>query len=300
MPSEESLPHRLHWRPGHPRSWTIESTAIDLDASIQRLIIVSDLHAYREPLEAVDLYLGELTDQYRVFVNGDLFEGGVDAAATVEWVRRHATGRTTRGNHDSRVFAYRSNQVDQDPPSQWAPDGELGSYETLGSDQVQFVADLPDQLMVRWRDKKICVLHGHQNAKDTNYTSWRSTVDQLMDTFHDTGVDLTVISHTHYPFVRERDGSWLANCGSVSVPICRFRTADGAIENRCAEDDSVSSDDAQCSFLNITESGGALDVQIVRFDYDRRGMLDRYSRHDGLSMSPALRERWILQAFHGT
>ncbi|MDP7349104.1 MAG: hypothetical protein QF735_12750, partial [Phycisphaeraceae bacterium] len=67
MPSEESLPHRLHWRPGHPRSWTIESTAIDLDASIQRLIIVSDLHAYRESLEAVDLYLGELTDQYRVF-----------------------------------------------------------------------------------------------------------------------------------------------------------------------------------------------------------------------------------------
>jgi hypothetical protein len=52
--------------------------------------------------------------------------------------------------------------------------------------------------------------------------------------------------------------------------------------------------------LNITESGGALDVQIVRFDYDRRGMLDRYTRHEGLNMAPALRERWILQAFHGT
>ncbi len=300
MPSEESLPHRLNWRPGHPRCWSIESTAIDLDASIQHLIIVSDLHAYREPLKAVDQYLGELSDDYRVFVNGDLFEGGMDAAATIEWARSHATGRTTRGNHDSRVFAYRSNQVDQDPPGQWAPDGELGSYETLEPDQIQFVVDLPDQLMVSWRGKKIRILHGHQNDKNTNYTSWMSTVDQLMDTFHDTGVDLTVIGHTHYPFVRERDGSWLANCGSVSIPIYRFRTADGEIENRCAEDDTIPNDDVRCSFLNITESGGALDVQIVRFDYDRRGMLDRYVTHEGLNMSPALRENWILQAFHGS
>ena len=47
-----------------PKRQSAESTSVDLDASIQRLIVVSDLHAYREPLEAVDCYLGELTDDY--------------------------------------------------------------------------------------------------------------------------------------------------------------------------------------------------------------------------------------------
>ena len=70
-----------------PKHQTAKSTSVDLDASIQRLIVVSDLHAYREPLEAVDRYLGELTGDYRVFVNGDFFDGGMDPVATMEWVR---------------------------------------------------------------------------------------------------------------------------------------------------------------------------------------------------------------------
>ncbi len=274
-------------------------TTLDVDASIERLIVVSDLHAYREPLQAIDRYLGELTHSRKVFVNGDLFQGGLDAAETVEWVRQHATGRTTRGNHDSRVSAYLNNQTAEESPALWAPDGELGSYRTLSPEQLQFVADLPDQLMVRWRDQRIRILHGHWNPTGTKRTSWRSTTDQLMEDFLDTQVALTVIGHTHYPFARKQGDSWVANSGSVSVPICRFRTAeDESIVNRCAEDDGVGDDDAQSSLLSISESGGELDVQIVRFDYDRQGLLSRYSGHDDLKMPFELRKVWITQAFH--
>ena len=288
---------RLHWRPGQPRAWQIESQEIELDDSIDRLIVVSDLHAYREPLAAVDAYLDMLSGTYRVVVNGDLFEGGVDAGATVDWVRARASGWMTRGNHDSRIFAYLAQATDQDPASQWKLDGELGSYQTLSREQLEFVAELPDQLIVRWRDRAIRILHGHQNARNSDYTKWTATPDQLGEMFHDAQVDLTVIGHTHYPFVRQLDGARLANSGSVAVPINRWRQT-GPIHNRCAVDDSVANDDVRCSLLSITEDAGALAVEIVRFDYDRRGLLDRYARYTDLSLPMSLRKVWILEAFY--
>ena len=288
---------RRHWRPGQPRTWEIGSQEIELDDSVDHLIVVSDLHAYREPLAAVDAYLDSLSGPYRVVVNGDLFEGGIDATATVDWARARASGRTTRGNHDSRIFSYLAKETDSDPPSQWKLDAELGSYQTLSAEQLAFVEELPDQLMLRWRGRAIRILHGHQSPKLTDYTDWRSTTDQLMERFYDSQVDLTVIGHTHYPFVRQRDGAWLANSGSIAVPINRWRTT-GPIHNRCATDDSVPDDDARCSLLSVTQNAGQLTMQIVRFDYDRRALLDRYALHTDLSLPMSLRKVWIMNAFH--
>jgi hypothetical protein len=77
MPTEQSPPQQLNRRPGPPHTWSIESTAVDVDGSVERLVVVSDLHAYREPLDAVDGYLSELTDVYQLFVNGGILEGGM-------------------------------------------------------------------------------------------------------------------------------------------------------------------------------------------------------------------------------
>ncbi len=283
---------RLHWRPGKPRAWEIESQEIELDDFIERIIVVSDLHAYREPLAAVDAYLDTLNEAYRVVVNGDLFEGGVDAPTTIDWVRARASGRTTWGNHDSRIFAYLAQETDQDPPSQWKQDGELGSYKTLSAEQLEFVAELPDQLMIRWRGRTIRILHGHQNPGNPGYTPWMATPDQLMELFHDSQVDLTAIGHTHYPFVRQRGGSLLANSGSVATPIYRWRDT-GPIHDRCADGDSVSDDGAYSSFLSIKQGGEALAVEIVRFN----GLLDRYTHYSDLNMLMLARRELILNAF---
>ncbi len=287
---------RVHWRPSQPCTWQMESHEIELDDSVDRLIVVSDLHAYREPLAAVDAYLDSLSETYKVVVNGDLFEGGIDAAATIDWVQAHASGRTTRGNHDSRIFAYLAQETDRDPPAQWKLDGELGSYQKLSAEQLQFIADLPDQLMVYWRGKTIRVLHGHRSPKRPDYVDWRSTPDQLMELFHESYVDLTAIGHTHYPFVRQQHGAWLVNSGSIAAPINRWRDT-GPVHNRCASDESIPDDDTHCSFLSITHKAGELVTEIIRFDYDRRGLVDRYAKCTGLSQPISLRRVWMLQAF---
>src|SRR5688572_9830082 len=81
----------------------------------------------------------------------------------------------------------------------------------LDDKDIRFIAELPDQLMVRWRGKAVRILHGHQNPINPDYTAWRSTPDQLTELFFDSTVNLTVIGHTHHPFIRKRANSCLAN-----------------------------------------------------------------------------------------
>ncbi len=290
-------PARIPWRPDEPRTWPLATTPVDVDASIDRLVVVSDLHSSREPIEALDARLAEIAERFQIFVNGDLFEGGIDPVYAVDWTARHAPGRTTRGNHDSRVFRYLRGQTCDEPDGQWAADGELAAYEQLDDRQLRFVEHLPDALLIRWRGHTIRMLHGHQNLKDDRYTNYRLSPGKLMDIFGDPGVDLTLIGHTHYPFVLERRGARLANSGSVSAPLCRFRNAERRVVNRCADDPSVPDDDSQSSFLVISERDGHLHIGIERFDYDRERLLARCAAIEGLSMPAAARRRLVLEGF---
>lgn len=280
-----------------PRTWEIEAERVSLDDSVERLVILSDLHSHREPLEAVDSYLGGLNERYEVFVAGDIFEGGLDAAATVEWVQRRAMGRTVRGNHDSGVFEYVVADDCERAAHSTQPDSEWSGYGQLSADQISFVVGLPDELVVQWRGMTIRILHGHQNHNNPDYTPWKSTPDQLMRLFHDPDFDLTVIGHTHFPFVREADGSLLANCGSSAVPICRFRLADGTTEDRCAAEGYLARDCCDPSLLTVTQSGGGLVAEVVHFDYDRRALLQRYSGRTDTTMPYRFREVWVTQGF---
>ena len=113
---------------------------VEVDPAVQRLVVVSDLHAYREPLEALDQRLAQFTEPFVVFVNGDIFEGGIDGRFALEWTMLRAAGRTTRGNHDSAIVEY----LDIDPSQRdsAAADTELGAYRQLSADQLEFVRAL--------------------------------------------------------------------------------------------------------------------------------------------------------------
>ena len=41
---------------------------------------------------------------------------------------------------------------------------------------------------------------------------------QILEWFADTGVDLTVVAHTHYPFVMDRDGARVAHLRASGRP----------------------------------------------------------------------------------
>ena len=267
---------------------------VDVDPAVQRLVVVSDLHGYREPLEAIDHRLGELTGPYLVFVNGDIFGGGIDGRFAVDWTMRHATGRTTRGNHDSAIFEY----LDAGPSlsERAAADTELGAFRELAPDQLEFVRALPDVLQVRWRGRALRLMHGHFNLRTPEGANWRLTPAELTERFGDPAVDLTVIGHTHYPFVSHGGQAAVANSGSVAAPLFRYLNDAGQEVDRRAADPNLSVNDTRPSFLTIVEAGDQLQPTVQRFDYDRTKLLERHAAEDNLYMPLETRRAWIMDA----
>jgi len=267
---------------------------VEVSAATERLVIVSDLHGYREPLEAIDRWLNQVSEPFLVFVNGDIFEGGIDGLYAVEWTMRRALGRTTRGNHDSAIFEYLGAEP---PPGERAPgDTELGAYLEMTQDQLAFVQSLPDILDVHWRGHSLRLMHGHFNVRTPEPTNWRLRPAELSDLFADPAVDLTVIGHTHYPFVSQGAAGALANPGTVAAPLFRYRDPSGREIDRRVDDPDLSISDNRPSFLSVTEADGRLQPTIERFDYDREGLLSRHAARDGLKMPLDIRRAWITKA----
>ena len=266
---------------------------VEVAPAIQRLVIVSDLHAYKEPLDALDQRLDHLSEPYLVFVNGDIFEGGIDGRYALEWAMRRAAGRTVRGNHDSAIHEY----LDADPSvaDGAALDTELATYRRLSPDQLEFVKSLPDVLDVRWRGQTLRLMHGHFNLRTPGSTNWRLPPADLADLFADPAIDLTVIGHTHYPFVSHGAAGVLANPGSVAAPLFRYLDPSGREIDRRADDSNLSIDDNRSSFLTVTETAGQLRPKIERFDYDRATLLRRHAAHSNLRMPLEIRRAWIME-----
>ena len=271
----------------------VKRIIVGVDSSVERLIVVSDLHAFSEPLQEIDSYLDQLADRYQVFANGDLFSAGVDSAETVDWVRWHASGRTTRGNHDLSVSREIRRPASEASETVWPDDSEYGNHAKLSDDQLRFARELPDQLLIQWRGKLIRMMHGHGSLLNASDVDWKLRPDQLFPFFRDTGVDLTLVAHTHFPFVHERDGFLLANSGSVAGSLFRLHGRSGEMIDRSEGYDYPIRRGNKSSFLSITERNGSLTVEIVWFDYDRQGLLDRYGEQEGLGLPFSARRAWI-------
>ena len=96
---------RADWNPGDERTWDPEVASVVVSDEIDRLVVVSDLHAYREPLEVLDQHFQAQPIVSQVLVNGDILEGGLDAIETVAWVRKP---RSSSRPHHCRTSSPRS------------------------------------------------------------------------------------------------------------------------------------------------------------------------------------------------
>ena len=293
MPSDHNAAGASGARASRPPIGRV-TAEVEVDPAVQRLVVVSDLHAYREPLEALDQRLAQLTEPYVVFVNGDIFGGGIDGRFALEWTMRRAAGRATRGNHDSAIVEYPD--IDPSQRDRAAADTELSAYRQLSADQLAFVKSLPDVLNVRWRGHTLRLMHGHFNLRTPDATNWRLTPSELTERFGDPAVDLTVIGHTHYPFVSHSADGAVANPGSVAAPLFRYLSEAGQEIDRRADDPNLSVDDTRPSFLSVSEIGGNLQPTIERFDYDRAKLLERHAAEGNVRLPLEIRRASIMDA----
>lgn len=266
----------------------IRTKEIKIDDSVGRILVLSDLHSFAEPLAALDEIAGSSPDEPCIVIAGDLFCAGPHPAETVEWVRRRAEDRVALGNHDEGTLR------GAEEPALQPPYTEPGAYQRLSADQIEYLRSLPHILHLEWKGFRIRVMHGHFcfSERDVCGVSWMARPSELLERFPDPAFDLTAVAHTHYPFVAERQGTLVANCGAVSGLLLGLLHEDGSITPWGDEETFTPPKEIYSTFLSVTSADDGLEVQIEKFDYDRRGAIEslRAIGDPGIEN----RERWLL------
>jgi len=232
-----------------------------VDNSIESLVVMSDLHAYTEPLIEIDKFLAALPCPFQLIANGDFFMGGLRPAETFDWVCERAGDFITLGNHDEGTLR----GGDAEAPSHT----ESGAHQRLAQSRFEFLNRCPHRLELDWRGKRIHVLHGHRTPGGRN-SSWMARREKVIADFANPDVDLTLTGHTHFPFIYRSQNLFHANSGSTSGIILRIRTKEGALTERPR---SPQEEDIRPSFLVVTEQTGELNVEIRRFTFDQVAVL---------------------------
>lgn len=247
-------------------SGLITSASHRLDDGIEQLVVISDVHGHLQPLQLIDEILAGYDRKTQVIFNGDMFYGGPWPINVLEWVMKNAGELATLGNHDEAMLRCEASISKKEPPFT-----EAGTYQLLSEAQLEYIGNRPHRLELNWRGKRIVLMHGHITP-DGAHGSWRSSPDQQAAVFVARGPDAYLLGHTHYAFVGQYSGSFLANSGSVSVPIVAVKSGDG-LHAQSGRSGLDSSDDRRSSFIRISESKSELSVELVRFDYDRDAAL---------------------------
>ena len=255
---------------------------VDIDDGIDRLLIVSDLHGYLGPLDMIDRAVADADGSVRIIASGDYFAGGCHPVETLDWVRSRAGECAVLGNHDELVQA----GAEGDHPLY----SEAGAFVQLDESQIEYLRNLPHALELRWRGFRIRILHGHRTL-DEQGVPWTAKPRELLEHFGDASVDLTVLGHTHYPFVHHEDGLGVANSGSVSMVIFGSKQADGMIVPQGDEPVFKSESGIYSTFMWIAVEKGELLATIELFDYDREQALQD-SRAAG-DPNLQLRQVWL-------
>src|SRR5687768_8220689 len=227
-----------------------------LDDAIDRLIVVSDIHAHLQPAVALDEMRQRIGERHQIVFNGDLCFGGVRPAEVVQWVRAVAGPLATLGNHDEAMLT--KTEADAAPPYT-----EAGAYQRLSGDERRYCRELPHRLILEWRTKRIVLMHGHVTP-DGKPASWQATPEEQASLFDDESADLCLMGHTHYPYTLRRGHRQFANSGSMAAII--LATVDG-VAFRPQSGRPTLEPDADCrpSCLLVTHDPNDLVVEIARF-----------------------------------
>jgi putative phosphoesterase len=171
-----------------------------------RICIISDLHANFEALSALPRDYDEL------WVLGDLVNYGPDPAATIEFVRSHAS-TVIRGNHDNAVGFGADCRCS--PRFRAMADATKDyTVSVLSREEKQFLRELPT-CACRQIDGQIFFLC-HATPADLLY-EYRPPNSPLwaLEEESSSGADVILAGHTHLPFCRTFGERTVVNPGSL-------------------------------------------------------------------------------------
>ncbi|MGC2160719.1 MAG: metallophosphoesterase family protein [Silvibacterium sp.] len=171
-----------------------------------KIAIIADIHANFAALRAFPEAFDEL------WVIGDLVNFGARPGEVIEWVRTHAHC-VVRGNHDHAVG------YDTDPrciPAYRAMAAETGECcsSVLTEDQKQYLQLLPLTADRTLSGTRFYLCHATPSDPLFGYLEQESQIWE--SEVVSTRSDVTVVGHTHVPFLRTLGKLYLLNLGSLA------------------------------------------------------------------------------------
>ena len=185
---------------------------------MRRLAIISDIHGNLPALEAV---LADIEAQGRseIYHLGDLVGYNPFPNETVALIaERQLPGIT--GNYDQAVLGGVPDPVGEFLNDKITPMGrEIYEWTVRQVNQASrdFLAAQPRQRSLSLGNRRLLLTHGSpRHIKDYVRPSWPD--EMVGDLLRQVKEDIVLTGHTHIPVVRQVNGKWLINPGSVGFP----------------------------------------------------------------------------------
>jgi predicted phosphodiesterase len=184
-----------------------------------RIVVLSDIHSNRTALQTVLATVDALTPD-AVVVAGDIINRGPQPRICLEAVldRRDRDGwHVLKGNHEDYVLL-----VDRAPVTADHYAHELFAHTRWTRDRVSDllprVRELPDQLSLTGPDgSEVRFLHASMQGNRSGL--YEDMEDEVIAALVAPAPPVTVVGHTHVPFVREVKGALVINAGAAGLPF---------------------------------------------------------------------------------
>jgi len=213
--------------------------------------LLGDIHANLPALEAVIAH-AQMQGAEQFWNTGDFVGYGAFPNEIFDCLRR-IEARSVIGNYDFKVLNFPHKQF------KWKKNKRPGKFlafkwahEQLSEDNERYLRTLPEKLHMNIETRRVLMVHGSPESID-EMLSGDTPTERLEKLAKGEDADIIACGHTHQAFLRQVNGVWFINPGSVG------RQGDG---------------DPRASYALLEISNDNFIVQQFRIDYDIQRAVD--------------------------
>lgn len=175
---------------------------------------MSDVHSNIDAFNAVLNFL-DAKEIDHIYIAGDLVGYYYYSADVIRVCMGNEKITCIRGNHDRDfIAALRDENLMVKLSSKYGSSHKRAQRE-LSENQVTWLGSLPSKLQFNLDGISLTIAHGSVDEEDL-YIYPDAPISILAKQTLES--DITVLGHTHYPFIWSKDNKYLLNPGSVGQP----------------------------------------------------------------------------------
>jgi len=176
-----------------------------------KIAVISDIHSNYPALRAVLQEIGS-EDIDKVICAGDLVGYYSMPEETIKTIQNRDI-TCVQGNHDKAVVSETPENfnISAKRATDW-------TRRQLSEDSLEFIRSLPTERNLRYDDVSIYLTHGSPIDNLNQYIRKEDVSEWNLNRWFDEFPDFVLFGHTHVPFVKEIEGTIIANPGSIGQP----------------------------------------------------------------------------------